>query len=101
MIYRGELYYGPEHTTLFVVYGSYTNVGKALGMADEYIRMTKKYEHISISHNSLWRYWWWTITDPIRNIIAEIEAPDGCYNEDINFFQRIAYWWKYRRKHTH
>ena len=63
MIYRGELYYGPEHTTLFVVYGSYENVGKALGMADEYIRMTEKYDHVTSSHNPLWKYWFSRIED--------------------------------------
>ena len=63
MIYRGEIYYGPEHTTLFVVYGSYTNVGKALGMADEYISMTEKYKYVTSSHLPLWKYWFGRISD--------------------------------------
>ena len=46
MIYRGEIYYGPEKKSLFVVYGTYENVGKALGMADTYIRMTRKYKYV-------------------------------------------------------
>ena len=57
MIYRGEIYYGPEHKTLFVVYGTYENVGKALSMADTYIRMTRKYKYVSLSHHPLLKYW--------------------------------------------
>ncbi len=63
MIYRGEIYYGPNKESLFVVYGSYTSVGKALGMAETYIRMTRKYKQITSSHLPLWKYWFGRISD--------------------------------------
>ena len=101
MIYRGEFYHGPNQKSEFVVYGSQKQIAMMMNIIDKYCDLTKEYDHpyCYCSQEPLWRYWWWTITDPIRNIIAEIEAPDGCYNEDLNSFQRIAYWWNYRKSH--
>ena len=101
MIYRGEFYHGPNQKSEFVVYGSAKQIAMMMDIIDKYCELTKEYDHpyCYCSQQPLWRYWWWTITDPIRNIIAEIEAPDGCYNEDLNCFQRIAYWWNYRNFH--
>lgn len=64
MIYRGEIYYGPEKKSLFVVYGTYKNVGRALNMADTYIRMTRKYKYQTCSQLSLWQYWfdYWIVS---------------------------------------
>lgn len=56
MIYRGELYYGPERKTIFVVYGTYEDVGKALGMADMYLS-DEEYPHRTCSHHPLLKYW--------------------------------------------
>lgn len=56
MIYRGELYYGPEKKTLFVVYGSYENVGKALGLADMSLS-DEEYPYRTCSHHPLLKYW--------------------------------------------
>lgn len=56
MIYRGELYYGPERKTIFVVYGTYENVGKALSMADMYLS-DDEYPYRTCSQLSLWQYW--------------------------------------------
>ena len=56
MIYRGELYYGPERTTIFVVYGTYEDVGKAWGMADMYLS-DEEYPHRTCSHHPLLKYW--------------------------------------------
>ena len=53
MIYRGEIYYGPEHKSIFVIYGSAESVSEALYQADTYIRMTKKYKYVSCSHHPL------------------------------------------------
>ena len=47
MIYRGEIYYGPEHKSIFVIYGSAESVSEALYQADTYIRMTRKYKYVS------------------------------------------------------
>ena len=100
MIYRGELYYGPEKKTVFVIYGSEDYVSKAMWIVSEYCDTSNEYPHPTCSINPLLYYWWWQITDPIRNLISEIQAPDGVYNEDLNSFQRIAYWWKYKRSHN-
>ena len=56
MIYRGELYYGSEKKTIFVVYGSRENVGKALGFADMYLS-NEEYPYRTCSQLSLWQYW--------------------------------------------
>lgn len=61
MIYRGEIYYGPEHKSIFVIYGSAESVSEALYQADTYIRMTRKYKYVSVSHHPLWKYWILTI----------------------------------------
>lgn len=66
MIYRGEIYYGPEKKSLFVVYGTYKNVGRALGMADTYIRMTRKYKYQTCSQLSLWQYWFERLCYPVQ-----------------------------------
>ena len=56
MIYRGELYYGPEKKTLFVVYGSYESVGRALAWADMYLS-DEEYPQRTCSHHPLLKYW--------------------------------------------
>lgn len=61
MIYRGEIYYGPEHKSIFVIYGSAESVSEALYQADTYIRMTRKYKYVSVSYHPLWKYWILTI----------------------------------------
>jgi hypothetical protein len=61
MIYRGEIYYGPEHKSIFMIYGSAESVSEALYQADTYIRMTRKYKYVSCSHHPLWQYWILTI----------------------------------------
>ena len=56
MIYRGEIYYGPEKKSLFVVYGTYENVGKVLGMVDMSLS-DEEYPYRTCSQLSLWQYW--------------------------------------------
>lgn len=68
MIYRGEIYYGPEKKSLFVVYGTSENVGMALDMADTYIRMTRKYKYATCSHHPLLKYWWYQVTECFSNL---------------------------------
>ena len=62
MIYRGELYYGPEKKTIFVVYGIYENVGKALGIADMSLS-DEEYPYRTCSHHLLIKYWWYQVTE--------------------------------------
>ena len=50
------MYYGSEKKTIFVVYGSRENVGKALGFADMYLS-DEEYPYRTCSQLSLWQYW--------------------------------------------
>lgn len=61
MIYRGEIYYGPEHKSIFVIYGSSESVSEALYQAAAHIKITGEYKYVSCSHHPLWKYWILTI----------------------------------------
>ena len=56
MIYRGELYYGPEKKTIFVVYGSSKNIAKALWIADMSLS-DEEYPYRTCSQHPLLKYW--------------------------------------------
>lgn len=67
MIYRGEIYYGPEKKSLFVVYGTYENVGKVLGMVDMSLS-DEEYPYRTCSHHPLLKYWWYQLTEFFSNL---------------------------------
>ena len=67
MIYRGEIYYGPEKKSLFVVYGTYENVGKVLGMIDMSLA-DEEYPYRTCSHHPLLKYWWYQVTECFSNL---------------------------------
>ena len=64
MNYRGELYYGPEHKTIFVIYGSYESIGKVLGLADMSLS-DEEYPYRTLSHHPLLKYWVLTAYDAV------------------------------------
>ena len=96
---RGELYYGPDHKTVFVVWGKREYVSEVMWIADQYCEASNEYPHHTCSVLTLWEYLWGFIYNPISEIIGKIQAPDGVYREDLNSFQRIVYWWNYRNSH--
>ena len=74
---RGELYYGPEHKTVFVVWGKRKYVSEVMWIAAKYCKSSGEYPYPTCSVQTLWEYLWSLVYNPVCELIGKIQAPDG------------------------
>jgi len=80
MIYRGEIYYGENQTSLFVIYGSRESVTEAV--CDAFLQLFDENPNIDMSILNIFVYWrekikWYIHKDWSQLSVPEYKWPNG------------------------